>query len=61
MTATATRRRRRPAAKSYEIIQPTQHWRIVEGTYYRDCWVRFSDGRLQLRGIRDDLVPAVAA
>lgn len=33
------------------IIEPTQHWRIKRGWYYRDCWVRLADGTVALYAI----------
>lgn len=33
------------------IIEPTQHWVILRGWYYRDCWVRLDDGTVALYAI----------
>jgi hypothetical protein len=43
------------------VVQVTQHWTIEHGTFYRDCVVELEDGTRRLVGVRDDLLPAVAA
>lgn len=40
---------------TYEILERTQHFRRVDGRWYRDCVARRSDGELRLL-----LVPAKA-
>jgi hypothetical protein len=54
MTATTT-------LADLRVVQLTQHWTIEEGTFYRDAVVELPDGSVRLVGIREDLVPAVAA
>jgi hypothetical protein len=43
---------------SYQIVQWTQHYRIVDGRCYRDAIARRSDGSLRLVAVP---APAVAA
>ena len=40
------------------IVQPTQRWRLINGSWHRECVVRRPDGALHLYEIRDDLVAA---
>jgi hypothetical protein len=51
---TFRRNRKRPAR--YVVVEPTQHWRRVDGAWFRDCVVQLDDGRRRVLGIRDDLV-----
>lgn len=60
MSATATPLKI-AAANPFRVVQLTQHWTIEHGTYYRDCVVELEDGTRRLVGVRDDLLPAVAA
>jgi hypothetical protein len=53
---TFLRNRKRPAR--YVLISRTNHWRIVDGQFFRDCVVELADGRQRVLGIRDDLVAA---
>jgi hypothetical protein len=55
---TFLRNRRRPAR--YVLISRTNHWRIVEGEFFRDCVVQLADGQRRVVGVRDDLVAGVA-
>ena len=52
-------RRRRPAAPALDVVEWTQHWRIIDGRYYRDAWVRENDRTERLVAILD--TAAVAA
>ena len=58
MTASLLRARRPRRALPYLVVERTQHWRIIDGRFYRDCVVQLADGRQQLRSVRDDLVAA---
>ncbi len=33
---------------SYQIVSATQHWRQIDGKWYRDYVARRSDGQLRL-------------
>jgi hypothetical protein len=37
----------------YQILQPTQHWRIVAGQVRRDYIARRSDGQLRVISLPD--------
>jgi hypothetical protein len=54
---TFLRNRKRPPR--YVLVERTNHWRIVEGEFIRDCIVDV-DGVRRLVGVRDDLVAGVA-
>jgi hypothetical protein len=48
MNATATRRRRR-SAEPFELIEWTQHYRLINGRWYRDAVARrTADGALRI-------------
>jgi hypothetical protein len=49
MSATTARKR---LAEPFEIVQATQHWRRIDGRWYRDCVV-LVDGRRRLYAIPD--------
>lgn len=39
----------------YEIVQLTQHWRIIDGAVYRDAVARrLTDGQLRLISVLDE-------
>jgi hypothetical protein len=48
----ATTARQRLAAAPFEIVEQTQHWRRIDGRWYRDVVV-LVDGRRRLYGIPD--------
>jgi len=50
--------RRGKRAPRYVLLSQTNHWRIVDGAFYRDCIVRMADGQRRVLAIRDDLVVA---
>jgi hypothetical protein len=54
---TFLRNRKRPPR--YVLVERTNHWRIVDGEYFRDCLVQI-DGRCRVVGVRDDLVAGAA-
>ncbi|WP_280791036.1 hypothetical protein [Blastococcus sp. CT_GayMR16] len=40
--------------RGYEVLQWTQHWRVVHGTYYRDAVARrLTDGAVRLISVPD--------
>jgi hypothetical protein len=51
-----TFRRNRRRSPRYVVVERSQHWRLVDGVFYRDCVVQLADGRRRLVGVRDDLV-----
>lgn len=53
--ATFLRTRNRNRPPRYVLISRTNHWRIVDGQFFRDCVVEL-DGQRRVMGIRDDLV-----
>lgn len=53
---TFLRNRKRPPR--YVLVSRTNHWRIVDGEFFRDCVVELADGRRRVLGVRDDLVAA---
>jgi hypothetical protein len=40
--------RRRQSAPAFEIVEWTQHYRLVNGEWYRDAIARRPDGQLRL-------------
>lgn len=38
---------------TYVVETYTQHWRLIDGRWYRDAVVRLSDGRRRLFAIPD--------
>ncbi len=50
--------RNRKRAPRYVLVERTQHWRRVDGEWFRDCLVQLPDGRCRVLGVRDDLVSA---
>jgi len=38
------------------ILEPTQHWLILDGWYFRECWVRLADGSVALYAIPETKV-----
>lgn len=38
------------------VLELSQHWRVIDGTIYRDCLVRDRRGELRTVGIRDELL-----
>lgn len=45
----------------YQIVQPSNHYRIVRGTVYRDAAaVRLADGELRLVSFPDHKIGAAA-
>jgi hypothetical protein len=52
------RNRKRPAR--YVLVERTNHWRIVDGEFFRDCVIQLPDGRCRVLGVRDDLVAGAA-
>lgn len=45
----------------YTVVETSQHWRVVEGEFYRDCTVRdLRTGALRVMGVRDELLRGVA-
>lgn len=58
-SSTSTRNRVR--APRFVIVEPTNHWRIVDGEHYRDCLVLDrARGERRVIGVRDDLVQVAA-
>jgi hypothetical protein len=58
MNATATRRRR-SAEPTFEVIEWTQHYRRINGRWYRDAIARRStDGALRVVSYLDQAVAA---
>ena len=55
---TFLRNRKRPARFVPVVVEMSNHFRIVDGEYYRDCVVRLADGRVRVLGVRDDLLAA---
>jgi hypothetical protein len=49
----ATSRRRRSAPARPVLLSWTQHWRIVDGAFYRDAVVRMPDGREAVMPVLD--------
>ena len=46
----------------YAVVALTNHWRVIDGTPYREC--RMLDrrtGQVRMMSVRDELLPAVAA
>jgi hypothetical protein len=41
-------------AYSYEVIEWTQHYRLIDGAWYRDAIARRSDGCLRSVSVLDD-------
>jgi hypothetical protein len=39
----------------YTLIETTQHWRLIDGAWYRDCIARRHDGTLRCVSVRTDL------
>jgi hypothetical protein len=58
--STETLRRFPPAPPAYTFVSWTQHWRILDGIYYRDANVRTADGARAVYALREDAA-AVAA
>lgn len=56
MTATGTRRRRRPAV----VLSKSNRWRIIDGEHYRDCLVELPDGTVRTMGVLDSLLAGAA-
>jgi hypothetical protein len=51
-------RRNRPR---YSVVALTNHWRIIDGEYFRDCTVRdLRTGAVRTRPVLDDLLRGVA-
>lgn len=44
----------------HTVVSMSQHWRIVDGEFYRDCTVRTPSGELRTMGVRDELLRGVA-
>lgn len=40
--------RRRQSAPTFEILDRTTHFRLINGRWYRECVARRSDGQLRL-------------
>jgi hypothetical protein len=52
------RMRNRPR---YSVVALTNHWRVIDGEYYRDCTVRdLRTGAVRSMGVRDELLRGVA-
>lgn len=41
--------------KTYTVIQWSQHWRLIDGVWYRDAIARRSDGELREISVLDSL------
>jgi hypothetical protein len=54
----ATTRRRRSAAPSFEVIEWTQHYRRINGHWYRDAIARRTDGALRVVAFPDTAAAA---
>lgn len=50
----------RPAAYTYVVVEVSQHYRKIDGRWYRDAVARRSDGELRLISIPEPAT-AVAA
>jgi len=45
----------------YSVVEMSQHWRIIDGDFYRDCTVRdLRTGAVRTRPVRDELLRGVA-
>lgn len=49
------RNRNRTRPPRFVLVERTNHWRIVDGQFFRDCVV-LDGGRRRVMGVRDDLV-----
>lgn len=56
--AMSTPLRRRKSAPALEIVEWTQHYRLVDGRWYRDAIARTSDGQLRLVSYADTAAAA---
>lgn len=45
----------------YTVVEMSQHWRIIDGEFYRDCTVRdLRTGAVRTRPVHDELLRGVA-
>lgn len=45
----------------YTVVAVSQHWRVIDGDFYRDCTVRdLRTGTVRSMGVRDELLRGVA-
>jgi hypothetical protein len=45
----------------YTVVALTNHWRVIDGDFYRDCTVRdLRTGAQRVMGVRDELLAGVA-
>jgi hypothetical protein len=45
----------------YSVLSLTNHWRVIDGEFYRDCTVRDRrTGAVRTLGVRDELLGGVA-
>jgi hypothetical protein len=45
----------------YSVVALTNHWRVIDGEFYRDCTVRDRrTGAVRTLGVRDELLRGVA-
>jgi hypothetical protein len=49
------RNRNRKRHPRFVLVERTNHWRIVDGEFFRDCVVQLADGHRRVVGVRDDL------
>ena len=50
--------RRRKSAPAFEIVEWTQHYRRINGRWFRDAIARTSDGQLRLVSYADTAAAA---
>lgn len=45
----------------YSVVALTNHWRVIDGEFFRDCTVRDRrTGAVRTMGVRDELLGGVA-
>lgn len=49
------RRKKAATQPAYVIVQETQHWRKIDGRWYRDAVVRLADGQQRLYAFPDEV------
>lgn len=42
-------------AKTFTLLSPTQHWRLIGGVWHRDWVARRADGALRLVAMPDEV------
>lgn len=40
----------------YTVVALTNHWRVIDGEFYRDCTVRDRRGNVRAMAVRDELL-----